>query len=425
MLAALALPLRAAEVRLLHADATTVRTETLAPGRDGAGQGLVLQFEANGRRHVLRLRPNLELGATGNRLAGRAQAYAGQAGEHSGSWAAVTLIGSRWSGIWYDGGEYYGVDSADALAPVSDAAAALDPASLMVYRLRDVVWEDVDLEGDTLTAPQDGAQLVAGLTTATTPFFRGMTPTRRLSVALVADALLAAQDGEQVELNLLAQLNVIDGLFANQLGVHIAASSVTVYTLHPDEPFGRTTDASDLLEELATWRADDLQQRAAGLTHLFTARRLDGRTVGMGYLGTVCSRRFSASLSQATAAVSLAALIAAHEIAHVLGAPHDGERDSACATTPADYLMAPRINGSQDFSACSLEQMAPQAEAASCRMPIQAPGVWPTDGGSAPVQGGGGGGALPGEALLMLVLLWASRARSWRPVLTRSIQAAR
>ncbi|HUG71920.1 MAG TPA: M12 family metallo-peptidase, partial [Steroidobacteraceae bacterium] len=259
---------------------------------------------------------------------------------------------------------------------------------------------------------------------ATAPFLRGMTPTRRLSVALVADALLAAQDGEQVEVNLLAQLNMIDGLFANQLGVHVAASSVSVYTLHLDEPFGRTTDAGDLLQELATWRADDQQQRAAGLTHLFTGRKLDGRTVGMGYLGTVCSRRFSASLSQATAAVSLAALIAAHEMAHVLGAPHDGERDSACAATPADYLMAPRINGSQEFSACSLEQMAPQVEAASCLVPIQAPGVWPADGASAPVQGGGGG-ALPGEALLMLVLLWASRARCWRLVQTRSNHAAR
>ncbi|HUG73272.1 MAG TPA: hypothetical protein VMK82_07615, partial [Steroidobacteraceae bacterium] len=80
MLAALALPLRAAEVRLLHADATAVRSETLAPVRDGADQGLLLHFEANGRRHVLRLRPNLELGAAGNGLAGRAQAYAGQVG---------------------------------------------------------------------------------------------------------------------------------------------------------------------------------------------------------------------------------------------------------------------------------------------------------------------------------------------------------
>lgn len=424
LLAVLALPVPAAEVRLLHADATSVRSDTLVASRDGAGPGLMLQFEADGRRHVLRLRPNGELGAAGNGVAGAAQPYQGEVGGHSRSWAALTRIGTGWSGIWYDGGEYYGVDTAGALAGVSDAAAPLDPASLMIFRLRDVVWQDLDLEGDTLAVPQNGAQLAAKLTSGTAPFMQGMTPTRRLSVALVADTALAAHDGAQVEANLLAQLNVIDGLFANQLGVRIAASSVSVFTRQPDEPFDATTDASDLLEQLASWRTDNPQQRAAGLTHLFTGRNLEGRTVGMAYLGTLCSRRYSASLSQATTAVSFAALIAAHEIAHVMGAPHDGERDSACAATPADYLMASRVNGSQEFSACSLEQMAPQVESASCLVPIQSPGTWPEDGENPPAQAGGGG-ALPATALAMLMLLWLGRSRSRRAAQIRANHSAR
>jgi hypothetical protein len=373
---------------------------------------------------VLKLHPNLELGVAGSQLAGQAQAYQGKVGDYTDSWAAVTYTGSRWSGIWFDGGEYYGVDSAGALAAFSDAAAALDPDELVIYRLRDVVWEDVDLEGDTLHPPQNGAQLAAKLTSGSAPFFQGMTPTRRLSVALVADDLLSEQDGELVEANLLAQLNMVDGLFANQLGVRIAASSVTVFTRHRDEPFSRTTDPSTLLQELATWRAGDEQQRTAGLTHLFTGRNLDGRTVGMAYLDTLCSRRFSASLSQATAAVSFAALITAHEIAHVFGAPHDGDTTSACATSPSGFLMAPRINGSQDFSACSLAQMAPQVQSASCLVPIPPPTPWPADGDDPPFQGGGGG-ELPGEARLMLVLLWAARARSRRAVQMRANHAAR
>jgi hypothetical protein len=251
-----------------------------------------------------------------------------------------------------------------------------------------------------------------------------MTPTRRLSVALVADDLLAEQDGEQVEVNLLAQLNMIDGLFSNQLGVRIAASSITVFTRRRDEPFSATTDPSDLLQELASWRAGDEQQRAAGLTHLFTGRNLDGRTVGMAYLDTLCSRRFSASLSQASAAASFAALIAAHEIAHVFGAPHDGDPASACAASPSGFLMAPRINGSQDFSACSLAQMAPQLQDASCLVPIPPPAPWPVEGDVPPTLGGGGG-ELPGEALLMLGLLWAARARARRRLQMRANQVAR
>jgi hypothetical protein len=144
----------------------------------------------------------------------------------------------------------------------------------------------------------------------------------------------------------------------------------------------------------------------------------------MAYLTTLCSRRYSASLSQATTAVSFAALIAAHEIAHVMGAPHDGEPASACAATPADYLMASRVNGSQEFSACSLAQMAPQVESASCLVPIQSPGTFPEDGENPPAQSGGGG-ALPAAALAMLMLLWARRSRSRSAAQIRANHSAR
>jgi hypothetical protein len=48
----------------------------------------------------------------------------------------------------------------------------------------------------------------------------------------------------------------------------------------------------------------------------------------------------------------------AHEFGHNFGAEHDGEPGSSCATTPANFLMAPSINGSSTFSQCSRNQMA-------------------------------------------------------------------
>jgi hypothetical protein len=242
----------------------------------------------------------------------------------------------------------------------------------------------------------------------------------QLWVAVVGDALLARQDGDALETNLLARLNLIDGLFASQLGVHIEAASVTLFTRHADEPFGRTTEASDLPEEIADWRATDPTQRAAGLTHVFTGRNLSGRTVGMAYIDALCSRRYSTSLSQATASTTFAALIAAHEIGHVFGAPHDGEGGSACATTPTDFLMAPRINGSQQFSQCSLEQIAPRIEAAACLSPLQSGGgVFDPD--DTPDRGGGGSMGLPLLAALAL-LAWR---RQWRCGQMRANQSVR
>jgi len=68
-------------------------------------------------------------------------------------------------------------------------------------------------------------------------------------------------------------------------------------------------------------------------------------------------------------AVADAALIAAHEMGHVFGAPHDGEAGSACETTKDPYLMAPQLNHTSTFSSCSLDQMAPVVARASCLAP--------------------------------------------------------
>ena len=76
--------------------------------------------------------------------------------------------------------------------------------------------------------------------------------------------------------------------------------------------------------------------------------------------GGLCNNRFSASLSEARSGVSFDALMAAHEIGHVFGAPHDGETAPRPATPRArPALMAPQLNGSRLSRSCSLDQIAP------------------------------------------------------------------
>ena len=169
--------------------------------------------------------------------------------------------------------------------------------------------------------------------------------------------------GANAETALLTRLNNVDGIFSEQLGVQITVAEVDVFTSSTD-PF-TSTAASTLLDELARYRADTAHQEAQGLTHLFTGRDLDGSTVGVAFFGAVCatrsrfsSRSFGAGLSQARAGNAVIdSLVAAHEIGHTFGAPHDGDANGACASTPTTFLMAPNINGSSRFSACSLGEM--------------------------------------------------------------------
>jgi len=164
---------------------------------------------------------------------------------------------------------------------------------------------------------------------------------------------------------IVTRMNIVDGIFTSQLGIKISLAPATLFRTASD-PFTKTK-AADLLTELRSYRQGSKAQLALGLTHLMTGRDLDGDTVGIAYIGSVCDDANAASLSEGrlVRGTTQAALIAAHEIGHNFGAPHDGET-GACASTPQTFLMAPRLNGNDQFSACSIAQIQPVINRATC-----------------------------------------------------------
>ena len=143
--------------------------------------------------------------------------------------------------------------------------------------------------------------------------------------------------------------------------------NVSVTETHTHEPDAfSATDPQTLLSSLGSYRASSPALRAQALVHLYTGRELDGNVVGIAYLDGVCDPSNGVGLTQASSSVFHDALITAHEIGHNLGARHDAEAGSPCATTPATYLMAAQLSGSDQFSQCSLQHMAPVIAAASC-----------------------------------------------------------
>lgn len=370
LLAAVVAPAAAAASLQLR-QAKSAVLQVLAAQPQGDLDSVQLQVQSDLGVQVLKLKTNRTLGVLAARLRGKAAAYQGELTNVPGSWVAVTRIGSRWTGIWFDGSHYFGIDDARSLARISTEAARGAPDRHLVFRLADLAT-DASFEGDIrMPTAEAMAQRVEGelsqpMQTEAITMAAAVLPTKRLAVALIADLELANQDGPQTETNMLARLNIVDGIFASQVGVHLQSGSATV--LSATQPFD-TTDPSSLLTELSTYRSGSQVQRASGLSHLFTGRNLDGRTVGIAYISGLCSNTFSASLSEARDTVQFDALIAAHEIGHVFGAPHDGEPSSACESTPTTFLMAPQLNNSSTFSSCSLEQIAPVVARASCLAP--------------------------------------------------------
>ncbi len=375
--AALAAPKTA---RILYAEPVVLTGLPALPaaGRPKTSSSAHVRFDAYGRRFELDLTANdrllrqlpaaLRAGLPAYAL------YRGTVAGLDGSWVRLTRLPDGLHGLVYDGTELY------VVAPAGSVASELDPGLPRYDAAATLVFRAADTDGNlgpgfcrVLAAPDaggaDGAsskvpayQAIFAELKANAPAIGAAVATKELDLALVGDTQLATQYPSTAG-EMLARLNNIDGIFSAQVGVRVTSSFVQVL----GNDGGMTaTSADTLLDQFETYRRATPQAASRGLAHLMTGRELDGTTVGIAYVGTLCSTRFSASLSQTYRDTFYSSLVAAHEIGHNFGAQHDGESGSTCATTPQTFLMAPVINGSSTFSQCSLDHIAPVVNAATC-----------------------------------------------------------
>jgi hypothetical protein len=358
--------------RVLHHEALAALSFD-GPGRPRA-------FEAYGRRFEFELERNERLSfVTPSRLPG-VEALQGRLRGTPGSWVRLTRTPAGLYGMFSYGHDVYAIEPAHALADTAVEPLAAVGDAPVVYRLADVLLPVggatcgtvtlADVARGGHTAQQQYAVLAGELQAASAA---ATLPSRQIEVAVVGDyefSQLGFSGGLTPEQAIAARMNIVDGIFATQVDLRILVTSVTVFR-SPDDPFTSTTTPNSLLDELGSWRQATPAQIARGLTHLMTGRDLDGTTVGVAYIGAPCRTRFGASLSQALSLSSTTAtLVAAHELGHNFGALHDGESGSGCEATPPTFLMAARLNGSDQFSACSLAAIRPVVEAASCIVPL-------------------------------------------------------
>ena len=314
-----------------------------------------MRFDAFSRRFEIDLQPNATLVAVAERwaLGADLDIFRGSLSGVPQSWARVVIADGVPQGLMFDGREIF------ALEAGADGQAKM-------FRLSDLYIEPGTLHCATPGSVSTGDELLKLVTSEVNASVQRARGARsKLDVAVIADAEFARAKGSDARAALITRMNNVDGIFSAQLGVQINIGRIDVFTAS-DDPFTDQTNGSSLLDELAAYRANNSAQRANGLTHLFTGRRLDGSTVGIAFNGALCRSRFGAGLTQGTFSVTTDSLIAAHELGHNFGAPHDGTADSACEDMPRTFLMAPKLNGSNTFSRCSIRQMEDDVARAPC-----------------------------------------------------------
>lgn len=330
-----------------------------------------LSFQAYGRQFDLALESNARLARELAVRPGAPAAYRllrGHIEGLPGSWVRLTRIGAELHGAIWDGNELYTIEPARVVNRFAVNRLAVDGAAPVVYRLSDTDASSMPLSCGA-TAP-DGRrsalsayQSLVGELEAD-PMFLGTGSGGELDIAVIADYEFYNTHNGNTEAELLARMNIVDGIFSSQLGVNVVVTQLRVFST-PSEPF--TTDTgSDLLDEVARYRSNSPTLRTAGLAHLITGRDIADNMAGIAYVGTVCDSAHGVGISEGRYDLTTTALIAAHEIGHNFGATHDGEAGSPCQSTATIYLMAARINGNNTFSQCSLEHMWPMVARASC-----------------------------------------------------------
>jgi uncharacterized repeat protein (TIGR01451 family) len=365
-LACCASTISAAAVTVSHFE-TLERLEIAGPAsaaqqKTVADTAARISFDAFGRTFDLRLEPNHQLlsDAARGSLPGTLAAYRGQIAGTDGSWSRIVISDGLPRGLIWDGAEMYAIEvREDGTAPAA-----------IIYRLADIYVPPGSMNCASAHATGNAAAVYDGLVGELgDTMAKSSGADTQINIGAVGDYEFFQASGGGSTTAILTRLNNVDGIFSEQLGVRIVVQEIAVFTSQSD-PFSDTADPNDLLDELAAYRYRTPRQRSQGLTHLYTGRKLDGNTVGIAYTNTLCQASWGAGLTQGGSNVTFDSLVAAHEIGHNFGAPHDGESGSACATQGGSFIMATSINGSEEFSGCSIQQMQPNAQAAACIVPL-------------------------------------------------------
>lgn len=336
--------------------------------RKSGGALQQLRFDAFGRRFEISLGLNSRLMASKPEQS-RLELYRGSIDGVAGSWVRLASKGDLLHGMMWDGMQLYAIEPA---AEVSDSLASPPTAQsqTVVFRLADVTMKPGATACATESMPAKASDAFAALTTelkSASVAMQANGATRRLDVSALGDARFLKQYGNEQDARdaILTRLNNVDGIYSSQLAIEIRVGSLSVPDAAHDE-LSATTSPNSLLRELAELRKRTASLSSQGVTHLFTDRDLDGNTIGIAYLDSLCDQKNAVGLTE-TRNVWLDSLVAAHELGHNFGADHDGDPQGSCANTPSSgYLMAPIVSGTDDFSTCSITRMRAEAQRASC-----------------------------------------------------------
>ncbi len=324
----------------------------------------IMSFDAFDRHFELILESNAQLIANlpqqqQENLKKSLQIYRGKLKDNDQSWVRITREGDRISGMIWDGSEVYIIDNSNEVSQALATDEKAQSSYPLIYRLSDTETDDQRCALDASALPMNNYQsLVKELSENAVALAQA---NAQLDITIVADTQFV-NNNSNPDTAVVTRMNVVDGIFSEQVGVHLNLSEIRALQNNAGLS---SNNPGTLLNQFGDFSAAPGFNNP-GLAHLFTGRDLSGSTIGIAYLDSLCSSRFGVGISQVNGGGTAGALTVAHELGHNFGAPHDNQSGSSCASTAGTFIMNPSLNGSDQFSQCSLDQIQPAVQNAAC-----------------------------------------------------------
>jgi len=144
--------------------------------------------------------------------------------------------------------------------------------------------------------------------------------------------------------------------------IQFFASEQFLSTSTANDPWTTSTDAGTLLNSFTNWAPSGFTL-PHDLASIWTRRDLDGSTIGIAWVGVLCTANRYNVLQDFTSNAAQKRVLMAHEIGHNFNANHDASGSS--------FIMAPAVSSSTSWSTASINSIQAEYLSAWCLDPCQ------------------------------------------------------
>lgn len=161
-----------------------------------------------------------------------------------------------------------------------------------------------------------------------------------------------------VENRINSIVNAMNLQYESQADVRHEITAVVVRTSEPD-PYS-SSDIGNLLTQLRSQWLGPMSSTPHDVAQLFTGRNISGGTIGLAYLGSVCTSQRYSVVENFTNSFGCLTDLSAHELGHNWGAGH-------CSCN--NFTMNPSITCANQFTSGSVAAITGTKSTASCLTP--------------------------------------------------------